>query len=80
MEQAERSAAETVEATRRSVAGGQRVNVDVLNALQQLYTTRRDLSEARYGYLLAYLRLHAAAGVLDSDSLGKIAACFQPES
>lgn len=79
MEQAERSATEAVEATRKSVAGGQRVNVDVLNALQQLYTTRRDLLEARYGYLLAYLRLHAAAGLLDSDSLGKIASCFQPE-
>jgi len=76
MEQAERSAAEAVEATRKSVAGGQRVNLDVLTALQQLYTTRRDLSEARHGYLLAYLRLHAAAGVLDSDGLGRIAACF----
>jgi protease secretion system outer membrane protein len=79
MEQAERSAAEAVEATRKSVIGGQRVNVDVLNALQQLYTTRRDLSEARHGYLLAYLRLHAAAGLLDSESLGKIAACFKPD-
>lgn len=76
MEQAERSAIEAVEATRKSVTGGQRVNLDVLTALQQLYTTRRDLSEARHGYLLAYLRLHAAAGVLDSDGLGRIAACF----
>lgn len=79
MEQAERSATEAVEATRKSVAGGQRVNVDVLTAMQQLYTTRRDLSEARHGYLLAYLRLHAAAGVLDSDSLTRIAACFTPQ-
>lgn len=77
MEQAERSAAEAVEATRKSVAGGQRVNLDVLTALQQLYITRRDLSDARHGYLLAYLRLHAAAGLLDEQSLGKVAACFR---
>ncbi len=77
MEQAVRSAAEAVEATRKSVAGGQRVNLDVLTAMQQLYTARRDLSEARHGYLLAYLRLHVAAGTLNGDDLGKIAACFQ---
>lgn len=78
--QAERSAAEAVEATRKSVTGGHRVNLDVLTALQQLYLTRRDLAEARHTYLLSYLRLHAAAGKLDGDSLGKIAACFQPGS
>jgi protease secretion system outer membrane protein len=66
-----------VEATRKSVAGGQRVNLDVLTALQQLYTARRDLSEARHGYLLAYLRLHAAAGMLTDENLGKIAGSFE---
>ncbi len=77
MEQAVRSAAEAVEATRKSVAGGQRVNLDVLTALQQLHTSRRDLSEARHGYLQAFLKLHAAAGALNGDDLGKIASCFE---
>ncbi len=77
MEQAVRSASEAVEATRKSVIGGQRVNLDVLTALQQLNTARRDLSEARHGYLQAYLKLHAAAGMLNADNLGKIAACFE---
>ena len=77
MEQAVQSSAEAVEATRKSVAGGQRVNLDVLTALQQLYTARRDLSEARHGYLLAFLKLHSAAGMLTGDDLGKIAACFE---
>lgn len=76
--QAASSAEETVEATRKSVAGGQRVNLDVLTALQQLYQTRRDLSDARHGYLLAYVRLHAAAGTLDSVVLERVAAAFQP--
>lgn len=78
MEQAEQSARDAIDATRKSVAGGQRVNLDVLNAMQQLYTTRRDLSEAKHGYLLAYMRLHAAAGVLAADDLIKIGAYFQP--
>lgn len=77
MEQAVRSASEAVEATRKSVAGGQRVNLDVLTALQQLYTARRDLSEARHGYLLAYMRLHVAGGTLRDEDLGRIAACFE---
>ncbi len=77
MEQAVSSAAEAVEATRKSVAGGQRVNLDVLNAMQQLYTARRDLSEARHGYLQAYLKLNAAAGTLTGEELDKITACFQ---
>lgn len=76
-EQAVRSAAEAVEATRKSVAGGQRVNLDVLNALQQLFTAKRDLSEARHGYLQAYLRLHAAGGMLNADNLGRVNACFE---
>ena len=78
MELAERAAAEAVDATRLSVSGGHRVNLDVLTAVQQLYTTRRDLAEARHAYLLSYLRLHAAAGVLDGEVLVKINACFQP--
>ncbi len=75
-EAAERSAAEAVEATRKSIAGGQRVNLDLLNAMQQLYTTRRDLSEAKHAYLLAYLRLHAAAGLLERKILYKVSSCF----
>ncbi len=77
MEQAVRSAAEAVEATRKSVAGGQRVNLDVLTAMQQLFIARRDLSEARHGYLLAYLRLHTAAGTLNEQELSRISACFE---
>jgi protease secretion system outer membrane protein len=77
IEQAELAAEETVKATRMSVIGGHRVNLDVLNAVRQLYTTRYDLSEARHNYLLAYMRLHSAAGLLNDESLGRIAKCFK---
>jgi outer membrane protein len=43
---------------------GVRTSVDVLNAQQQVYQTRRDLQQARYNYLLNTLRLKAAAGQL----------------
>ncbi|HET9650909.1 MAG TPA: TolC family outer membrane protein [Usitatibacter sp.] len=47
---------------------GVRTSVDVLNAQQQVFQTRRDLQQARYNYLMNTLRLKAAAGLLaDAD-------------
>jgi outer membrane protein len=47
---------------------GVRTSVDVLNAQQQLFQTRRDLQQARYNYLLSTLRLKSSTGVLtDAD-------------
>ncbi len=43
---------------------GVRTSVDVLNAQQQVYQTRRDLQQARYNYLMNTLRLKSAAGQL----------------
>ncbi len=57
---------------------GVRINIDVLNAQQQLYTTRRDLFKARYDTLLAQLRLKAAAGSLGEDDVQQINALLEP--
>ena len=47
---------------------GVRINIDVLNAQQQVFSTKRDLSKARYDTLVNGLKLKAAAGSLsDSD-------------
>ena len=43
---------------------GVRTSVDVLNAQQSVFQTRRDLQQARYNYLLSTLRLKAASGTL----------------
>lgn len=64
-------------ATEQSIKGGVRINLDLLNAQQQLYTTQRDLAQARYGYLLGVIRLRAAAGNLDSQVIREIAAYFR---
>lgn len=50
-ELAVKSATTQVTATRQSVLAGQRVNVDVLNAEQQLYSAQRDLASAKYNYI-----------------------------
>lgn len=52
-----------LEATRRGLAAGLRTNVEVLEAQRLLFTTRRDLAQARHEYLLARLRLHSGAGL-----------------
>ena len=55
---------------------GVRINIDVLNAQQQLYSTRRDLAKARYDTLMNSLRLKAAAGNLSEADLAKFADLF----
>ncbi|PWC18323.1 peptidase [Brenneria roseae subsp. roseae] len=75
-ELAEQSALALVNATRKSVQGGERVNLDVLNAEQQLYGARRDLTEARYTWLTAWLQLRYYAGTLDEQTLHQLSAYF----
>ena len=53
---------------------GVRINIDVLNAQQQLFTTRRDLSKARYDTIVSGFRLKAAAGSLSEDDVAAINA------
>lgn len=72
------SARALVRATEQSVKGGVRINLDVLNAQQQLYTAQRDLAQARYNYLISYLRLRFAAGTLNAEDLRTVAGYFVP--
>jgi outer membrane protein len=53
---------------------GVRTNVDVLNAQQQLFASRRDLSKARYELLLQGVKLKAAAGTYVARNSSPIAA------
>ena len=56
---------------------GVRTRVDVLNAEQQLFTTRRDLSAARYQTLISGLQLKASAGVLTEQDLQALNALLK---
>ncbi|HVK95643.1 MAG TPA: TolC family outer membrane protein [Noviherbaspirillum sp.] len=71
-----KSATLLVKATEQSIKGGVRINLDLLNAQQQFYTAKRDLAQARYTYLLSYLRLRNAAGTLNVDDLRSVAGYF----
>jgi outer membrane protein len=51
---------------------GVRINIDVLNAQQQVFQTRRDLSKARYDTILNGLRLKSAAGSLSEEDLAAV--------
>ena len=51
---------------------GVRTSVDVLNAQQQVFQTRRDLQQVRYNYLLNTLRLKSAAGTLNEDDIAEV--------
>lgn len=64
-------------ATEQSIKGGVRINLDLLNAQQQLFTAQRDLAQARYGYLIALLRLRASANVIGEGDIREIAAYFR---
>ena len=65
-----------LEATRKSAIGGTRTNVDILNAKQQFFEATLDLTQARYNYLLSYLRLRKAAGTVDIRDLQDVARYF----
>ena len=53
---------------------GVRINIDVLNAQQQLFTTQRDLSKARYDTIVNSFRLKAATGSLKEEDVSSVNA------
>ncbi len=68
-----------VESSRSAVNGNQvgyrlgiHMNIDVLNAEQQLYTAQRDLVKARYDTLFQGFKLKAAAGVLSATDVVEV--------
>ena len=72
LEQAVRSSETAADAIEAGFQVGTRTSVDVLDAQRDLFGARRDLSEARYNYVLDVLRLKRAAGILSEDDLQAI--------
>jgi len=68
------SSQSSLASTRLGQEVGVRTQIDVLNAQQQLSQTRRDLAQAKYNYILALLRLKAAAGQLTEQDLAQVNA------
>ena len=68
-QQAVVSAESSLEATTSGYQVGTRTIVDVLNATTQLYSSKRNLSDAKYTYLTSLLQLKYAVGTLTADDL-----------
>ncbi|MGZ3185083.1 MAG: TolC family outer membrane protein [Telluria sp.] len=77
LEAAEVSSQSSLDSNKLGYQVGVRINIDVLNAQRQLYSTRRDLASARYNTIMAGLRLKAAAGTLKEADLEPINALLQ---
>ena len=78
LEAAERSSQLALDSNLLGYQVGVRINIDVLNAQQQLFSTRRDLARARYDVLVNGLQLKATAGTLDEEDLRKVDALLVP--
>lgn len=71
------SSKELMTATEQSIKGGVRINLDLLNAQSQLFTSQRDLAQARYSYLVGLMRLRAASGTMAPEAVREISAFFR---
>ncbi len=77
LEQALVSSRSALESNKLGYEVGVRINIDVLNAQQQLYATQRDLALARYQTITNHLRLKAAAGTLGPEDVEEVNRALQ---
>jgi outer membrane protein len=80
LETAVASGRSAVKGNRVGYGLGIRINSDVLNAEQQLYSTMQDLVKARYDTLFEGLKLKAATGELSPEDLREINRLFEPRA
>ncbi|MES2831447.1 MAG: TolC family outer membrane protein [Pseudomonadota bacterium] len=80
LQAAQNSSQSALESNRLGYQVGVRINIDVLNAQQQLFSTRRDLARARYETILSGLRLKSATGSLREQDLSQINALLTTEA
>ncbi len=69
LEQAVKSNEIALYSAKKGQEAGLRTSFDVLNAQQLLFSAKRDLAQARYGYVMARLKLRSAAGLLGNEDV-----------
>lgn len=72
LQQALKSSESLLDSSKLGQSVGVRTNLDVLNAQQQVYSTRRDLFQAEYNYLISQLKLKAAVGQLSEEDVVQV--------
>jgi len=78
LQQALVSSKSALESNKLGYEVGVRINIDVLNAQQQVFSTERDLALARYNTINSQLRLKSAAGSLTEDDLQEVNRALAP--
>ncbi|NMM38928.1 MAG: TolC family outer membrane protein [Glaciimonas sp.] len=77
LEAAEISSQSALDSNKLGYQVGVRVNIDILNAQQQLFSTRKDLSKARYDTIINGLKLKSAAGTLTEQDVLQVNGLLQ---
>jgi outer membrane protein len=78
LEQALISSRSAYESNKLGYEVGVRINIDVLNAEQQVFNTSRDLLLARYGTIMNHLKLKATTGSLTEQDLEVVNRALEP--
>lgn len=78
LEQALVSSETSLQSNRVGYEVGVRINLDVLNAVQQVFSTKRDLAKARYDTIINGFRLKQAAGNLTEEDVQRANALLLP--
>ena len=77
-EQALVSSKSALDSNRLGYEVGVRINIDVLNAQQQVFSTERDLLASRYNTIANTLRLKAAGGGLREEDVEEVNRVLEP--
>ncbi len=78
LQAAERSSRLALDSNLLGYQVGVRINIDVLNAQQQVFSTQRDLAKTRYDVLVNGLRLKATTASLLPTDITNINALLEP--
>jgi protease secretion system outer membrane protein len=68
-----RTATKLIEATQKSIQGGERVNLDLLRRTLAVLSSTPGFGKAHHDYVNAFLRLKADVGVLSRDDIKAVA-------
>ena len=73
------SAQETQKATKMGILAGIRTNYDALAATKAVFGISKDLAQAKYAYILAYLKTKQLSGLIKVSDLEAIAKSYLKE-
>jgi outer membrane protein len=77
LQAAEKSSRLALDSNQLGYQVGVRINIDVLNAQQQVFSTQRDLAKARYDVIVNGLKLKATAATLKPEDVTAVTALLE---